>query len=203
MRTRRLAGLVLGWVFAAGLPLGAATAEIPAGTRFMIELRDKLEAKKVKRGKKFEARTVEPLRALDGSFIDAGAKLKGRVSYADDDRLLLRFEEIDTRRGKAPIVASVSGVHGEKGLKPSIGKEGEIRVEEHRGRNAAIGAAVLGGIGAAVGGAKAGGKGAAIGAGTGAAAGAAVGATAGDRDLVLDKGTRLELVLDRPLVVRR
>jgi len=198
----RLSALAAGVALAA-TPGPAAQLEVAPGTRFMVELRDKLEARKAKKGKKFEARTVEPLRAADGSMIDTGAKLKGRVSYADHDKLMLRFEEIDTRRAKSPLVASVVGVHGERDVQRTVGKEGEIRADSDRGRNAAIGAAVLGGVGAAVGGARAGGKGAAIGAGSGAAAGAAIGAASGGRDLVLDKGTRLELVLERPLVVRR
>src|ERR1019366_173183 len=64
-------------------------AEIPAGTRFMVELRDKIDAGRAKRGKKFEARTLEALQALDGRIIPAGAKLKGRVGYAEGNRLML------------------------------------------------------------------------------------------------------------------
>ncbi len=179
----------------------AAQSEVPAGTRFLVELRDKLEAKKIKRGKEFEARTIEALRAGDGSYIPAGARLKGRVSSADDNKLLLRFEQIDTGRGKAPIVARVIGVMNEKDVRKKAGDEGEIHASGGRGKTAAIGAAVGAGIGAAVGASQAGGKGAAIGAGTGAGAGALIGAAAGGKDLVLEKGTRIELELDRPLVV--
>ncbi|MBI1955415.1 MAG: hypothetical protein HYS38_03380, partial [Acidobacteria bacterium] len=68
------------------LPPALASSEIPSGTRFLVELRDKLEAGKIKRGKKFEARTLEALEASDGSMIPAGAKLKGRVSYAEDNK---------------------------------------------------------------------------------------------------------------------
>lgn len=189
------------------LPLAALTwsavaaSEIPAGTRFLVELRDKLEAPKVKRGKKFEARTLEALRADDGRIIAAGAKLKGRVTHAEHNRLLLRFEEINTGRGKRPVVATVAGVVGEKDVRRTANDEGEIRADGNRGRNAAIGAAVAGGIGAAIGGARAGAKGAGIGAGAGAATGAAIGAASGGRDLVLDKGTRIEVLLDRPLTL--
>jgi hypothetical protein len=146
---------------------------------------------------------VEALRASDGSFIRAGAKLKGRVSYASDSRMILRFEEIDTGRGKVPVVASVVGVSGEKDIRRDVGSEGEIRADGDRGRNAAIGAAIVGGIGAAIGASQAGGKGAAMGAGAGAATGAAVGAASGGKDLVLREGTRIELALDRPLAFER
>ncbi len=179
-----------------------AQSEVPAGTRFLVELRDRLEAKKVKPGKKFEARTLEALRAADGRTINARAKLKGRVSHVEHNKMMLRFEEIDTGRGKEPIVANVQRVMGEKDVRAKS-SEGEIQASGHRGRDAAIGAAVLGGIGAAIGAKEGGGKGAAIGAGAGAGAGGLIGAAAGGKDLVLMEGTRIELELDRPLTLRR
>lgn len=184
------------------VPPGAlADSEVAAGTRFLVELQDKLEASKVKRGKKFEARTIEVLRASDGRWIPAGAKLKGQVTYVEDNKMMLRFERIETRRGKLPIVASVVQIQDEKDVKKSPGEEGEIQASGGRGKSATIGAIVGGGVGAAIGAKQGGGKGAAIGAGTGAAAGALIGAAAGGKDLVLHEGTRLELQLDRPLVV--
>jgi hypothetical protein len=184
----------------AAAPISAQPfGEIPAGTRIAVELKKKLDARKVKPGKSFEARTVEALVASDGSVLRAGAKLKGRVWSADDDRLLLRFERIEDHGKKIPLVATVSRVIGERDVEAETGPEGEIRAEGHRGRNAAIGALVTGGLGAALGGAQAGRKGAAIGGGAGAATGAAIGAATGGGNLVLREGTRLELRLERPL----
>jgi len=182
-----------------GLPALPA-AEIPAGTRFLVELRDKLEAKKIKVGKKFEARTLEALRATDGGIISAGAKLKGRVSFVEYNKMVLRFERIETGREKLPIVATVTGAVGEREVRKKAGEEGEIHASGSRAKAAVAGAAVGAGVGAAVGASQAGKKGAAIGTGIGAAAGGVVGALIGSRDLVLQKGTRLELELDRPLV---
>ena len=65
-------------------PAWPAQSEIPAGTRFIVELRKTLEARKVKPGKSFEARTAEALKASDGSLIRAGAKLNGPESHATD-----------------------------------------------------------------------------------------------------------------------
>ncbi len=180
--------------------LGRAQSEIPAGTKFMVELRDKLEPKKIKVGKKFDARTLEALHATDGSWIEADAKLKGRVSYVDGNRVVLRFEKLDTRRGWVPIVATVTGTVGERNLK--VGNEGEVKASTGRGKSAAIGAAVGAGVGAAVGASQAGGKGAAIGAAVGAGTGAVLGAAAGGREPVIHEGARLELTLDRPLVFK-
>lgn len=135
------------------LPLAAVQwqSEVLAGTRFMVELRDRLEGKKHRPGKRFDARTLEALRVTDGSVIAAGAKFHGRVAYAEDNKMILRFEEIDTRRGWVPIVATVTGAIGEKHVKNTAGREGEL-------------------------------------------------SASGGRDLVLEKGARIELVLDRPLV---
>ncbi len=202
MKTRLfacMAVLVAVFGFAAHPAWAVVQSEVPAGTRFLVELRDTLKAEKVKRGKKFEARTLEALPTADGRIIPAGAKLKGKVSYADDNELMLRFEEIQFDGQKQPIVASVLGVVGEKGVKSKVGKEGEIEGKGSRGKSAAIGAAVGGGIGTAVGVTKGSSKDTAIAAGSGAALGALIGAAAGGRDLVLDKGTRIELQLDRPL----
>jgi hypothetical protein len=174
--------------------------EVPAGTRFLVELRTKLDAKKVKPGKKFSARTLEAVHTTDGSFLPPGATLKGRVAHAEKRGLLLRFESIKAGRKSVPIIATVVGVLGEKRVKSKTDREGEIEAKGGRGENAAIGAAIGAGAGAAVGAATAGGaKGTAIGAGIGAGAGALIGASSGGSSLVLHKGTRLELELDRPL----
>lgn len=201
MKTRLflVAGLLAVFGFAAHPASAAVQSEVPAGTRFLVEMRDTLKAEKVKRGKKFEARTLEALPTADGRIIPAGAKLKGKVSYADDNELMLRFEEIRFAGQKQPIVASVLGVVGEKGVKSKVGKEGEIEGKGSRGKRAAIGAAVGGGIGTAVGVTKGGSRDTAIAAGSGAALGALIGAVAGGPELVLDKGTRIQLRLDRPL----
>ena len=99
-----------------------------------------------------------------------------------------------------PIVSTVVDILGEKDVRKKAGEEGEIRASGGRGKGAASGTLVGAGAGAAVGASRAGEKGAAIGACAGAVTGALIGAAAGGKDLVLDKGTRIELQLDRPLV---
>jgi hypothetical protein len=197
-----LCGLTLAALVLSAPRTSFAATEVKAGTRFLVELRNKLDAKKVKVGKKFEVRTLEAIQAEDGSYIPAGAKLKGRVSYVEVNKLSLRFERIETGREKLPVVAHVVGVVGEKGVKKEAGKEGEVEASKGRARGAVTGAAIGAGVGAGVGAATGGGKGAGIGAGVGAAAGGVIGALTGTRDLVLDKGSRLEIELDRPLLLQ-
>ena len=176
-------------------------SEVPAGTRFMVELRDKLDATRAKTGKKFEARTLEALETRDGRIIPAGAKIKGRVSYAESGRLMLNFREIEAHHESFPIVATIVQVRDERDVRVDPGREGEIDAVTHRGRDAAIAAGVAAGIGVSAGAAKAGGEGAAIGGGVGAAVGALAGAAKGSGELVLHDGTRLELQLDRALII--
>ncbi len=195
------AACLVAWLPA--LQAQTAESEVPAGTRFVVELRDKLDARKVHQGRRFDARTVEALRAADGNVIEPGAKVKGRVSYVKHNKMILQFEEIETRHGTVPLVATVTGVLGEKDVKQTTDSEGEIKAKGGRGKSAGIGAVVGAGVGAAVGAVEGGGKGAAIGAGAGGAGGALIGAAAGGRDLVLEKHSRLELSLDRPLLFPR
>ena len=167
------------------MPALAASPQIPAGARFLVELRDKLEAGKIKRGKKFETRTPDVLETTDGRIIPPDTKVEGRVSYIQGNKMVLRFERIETRWGKLPVTASVVGVFDEHGDNQRVDDESAIQVKQSRGKDAALGVLAEGGIGEDA----------------GALAGALVGRTAGGSSLVIEKGTRLQLRLDRPLVV--
>jgi hypothetical protein len=175
---------------------------IPEGTRFIVKLDDTLDTRKIQPGKHFKAKLAEDLVAPNGSIIPAGKKIKAHVSDIDrglHGRIVISFDEIETRHGWRPLVASVSDVPGEKGVKP-VGPEGEIERKGHDNKRMIETAAVGAAVGAAAGAAGGGGKGAGI----GAAAGAGLGVGAAlliDRDLKLDKGQQLELRLDRPLQV--
>ncbi len=181
---------------------GAPNA-IPEGTRFMTVLDDKLDTKKIKEGKTFKMKLAEDLTAPNGEVIPRGKKIKGHVSSIDRGfrgRVLLSFDQIETKHGWVPLIASVSGVPGEHGVDQNIGSEGEIQKRGTDKRRAAESAAIGAAVGAAAGAAAGGGKGAVI----GAAAGGVLGGGAGiltDRDMVLNKGTQIELVLDRQLQV--
>ncbi len=177
---------------------------IPEGQTFLIRLDDKLDTAKLKAGKRFSAKLAEDLQAPNGATIRRGAKIRGHVSSVEQGihaRMLLSFDEIDTRHGKMPLIATVTGVPGEKAAKPPD-SEGEIEKRGMNKRREAEAIAVGAGIGATAGAAKGGGKGAGIGAGAGAAAGALAGFLT-DRNITLNKGTTLEVRLDHPLQVPR
>jgi hypothetical protein len=176
---------------------------IPDGTRMVVVLQDKLETNKIHQGKHFTAKLAEDLVAPDGSSIPAGKKVHGHVSEVSGGmrgKMLLSFDEIETRHGWRPFSATVIGLPSEHGVKTS-GDEGEIQKTTSKKR---VAETTLGGaaVGAATGAAAGGAHGAIIGAGAGAAVGAGAGLLT-DRNLKLDKKTQLEVRLDRPLQVPR
>lgn len=174
---------------------------IPDGTRFIVRLDDKLETKKLQQGKKFQAKLAEDLVAPNGETIPRGKKIKGHVSSVDrglHGRVLLAFDEIETRHGWMPLVATITDIPGDHAYKTS--NEGEVERKGADKKRTIEAVAVGAGVGAAAGAAAGGGKGAIIGAGVGGLGGGVVGMLTG-RDFKLDKGQQLELRLDRPLQV--
>jgi hypothetical protein len=176
---------------------------IPQGSILLIQLTDRLDTHSVKAGDHFHARLAEAVSTANGMTLDQGRKIKGHISAVDPGlrtRLLLSFDEIETAHGWAPLIATVTGVPGEHGLR-QVGEEGEIgrkgMTKEEIAEAVIIGASE----GAAKGIHEGDKKAAAQGAGTGAANGA-YNAFASGHDVVLDKGTALEVRLDRNLTLR-
>jgi len=101
---------------------------VPQGTIFLIQLSDQLDTRTVKAGNHFHARLAESLVTADGRTIESGKKIKGHVSAVEPGlrtRMILSFDEIETATGWVPLIATVTGVPGEHGLR-QIGEEGEI-----------------------------------------------------------------------------
>ncbi|MGZ4731214.1 MAG: hypothetical protein ACXVZH_03650 [Terriglobales bacterium] len=156
---------------------------IPYGTTFLIRLEDKLDVSRIQPGKRFKAKLAEDLMEPDESMILRGSKIRGHVSDVGNGfhpRLLLSFDEIETQRGWAPLMATIIDVPDEHGL--TTRAEGEI---ERQGQG---------------GGAHRDPDSDGIGSKAGAAAGV-VQAIFSDHRLQLQKGTMLEVRLDRPLQV--
>jgi len=172
------------------------------GTVCLIQLADRLDTRMVKAGDHFHARLAEPLMTADGTTLEAGRKITGHVSAVEPGltrRLLLSFDEIETPRGWMPLIATVTGVPGEHGLK-QIGDEGEIGRKAMTKEQIAEAVVVGAGEGAAEGARNGGKRGAATGAGSGAAD-SALSAFESSHDLALEKGTALEIRLDRNLMI--
>jgi len=178
---------------------------VPNGTHFLVGLNDEVNTAKDRVNKKFEVKTLEPLESTNGSVIPPGARIRGHISRIEPAaatghaRIWLTFDNIDTHHGRIPLVAFVSSVPGEFSVKPGESREGEIEARTSTGTRdleAAAGGAAMG--------AKAGAS--ATHSGKGTVEGAAKGGLAGflassgfGQELDLRKGTKLDLVLDRPL----
>lgn len=187
-----------------GSPLGGY--EVPAGTTFLIGLEDKLSTRNSKPGRRFKAKTLEPLTTAEGILVPPGAEVRGHVDKVERAgltgraRLWLTFDDIKFGGGRMPLIAEVTDTPGQRSIKAE--QEGDIESRKDRGARQAEAAAAGAAIGAAAGAAAHGGKGAAVGAAVGAAGGFI--ATSGyGEDLTLAKNTKLELTLDRPLYVGR
>ena len=157
---------------------------IADGTTFLIRLEDKLDVSSVQPGKRFKAKLEEDMIGPDETMILHGSRVRGHVSAVGNGfhpHLLLSFDEIETQHGWAPLMATISAVPGEHGLR--IGDEGEIEREGQGGSERHD--PDSDGIGSTA----------------GAAAGV-VRAIFSDHRLQLQKGTILEVRLDRPLQVR-
>lgn len=197
-------GSTIGQSGNSGQIYGAPPNAIPDGTRFIIKLKDTLDTKKMEQGKHFKAELREDLTTPSGLLIPRGRSVKGHVGTFEHgftgSKMQLALDEIETRNGWVPLIGTVTGVPGDPSIK-ATGEEGEVYRKGPNKRkvvtNAAIGAAVGAASGAAIGGHK----GAAVGAIAGAGLGTGTSLLFKGGEMKLDKGTQLEVRLDRDLVV--
>lgn len=203
-----LAGTCPGLLAAAPNAGTLPPSTVASGTRFLVRLENKLSTRKDKAGKKFKAKTLEPLATADGTVLPPGAEVRGHISRIEPGgltgraRLWLSFDEIKTPWGKEPLIADVASVPGEHSVKAGDSREGEIEARTSKGTRELEAAAAGAAIGAVAGAVVKGGKGAGIGAAIGGAGGFLVASGYG-QELELQKGTKLELELARPLYLAR
>jgi hypothetical protein len=181
---------------------------VPSGTRFLIALQDKLSTKDDRAGKRFRAITLEALTSADGSVLAPGAEIQAHIDKVEPAdkmgraRLWLTFDDIQTRAGRRPLVAQLIDAPGVHSVRVVFDHEGEIVAggSERKREEEAVAMAAL--AGAAPGVVARNPKEAAIGAGI--AAVTAFMATSGmGQELTIEKDTKLELALARPLPLRR
>lgn len=185
----------------------ADTFIIPEGTRIYLQLNNSVSTNSSREGDPFKAIVTEPVYVGDRMMIPKGSVVNGSISHIlRPGRLLkgkaaltLLFQSINIPgHGELPIVASLAGVDGE-GNK-GISTEGTIKGEGAEGRDAGrvLTPSIVGaGIGILAGGAK----GAGVGAGVGAAIGLATVFSSHGKDIVMKRGSSLDINLDKPLSV--
>ena len=174
---------------------------IPKGTVIPIQLIAKLNTKTLKEGDGVYGMTVFPITVNNEIVIPVGSNIKGKVTQVQRPgkikgkaALALSFQTLILPSGSTiPLFASLAG--SSEARSTAEGKlEGDSSVGEDAATVAKV-AAVPTGVGAIVNGSR----GARVGMGVGAAAGLATVLLTRGKDLVLDRGTTLEIVLDRPL----
>jgi len=187
----------------ASVPVGPPNA-VPEGTRFIIKLKDTLDTRTLQPGQHFGAELREDLVTPSGLLIPKGRGVRGHVATFERGftgaRIMFGLDEMDTRHGWVPLIATVTGVPGDPSIK-STGQEGEITQKGPDKKRMITNAAIGAGVGAAAGAAAGGSKGAAIGAAAGAGLGTGTSFFFKGSDLKLNKGTQLEVRLDRDLAV--
>jgi hypothetical protein len=180
-------------------PPAPTTFTLAAGTRMALAAADTISTRHAKAGDAFTATVSEDVRDAAGHVvIPAGATVSGTITAADPrpnprspGRLELHVTSVTVRGTSYPVEATVASMD---------------TVEQGRGVTGADAAKV--GAGAAAG-AIAGkllgkdAKGAVIGGAVGAAAGAAAARASRDIDIVLPKGAKVTITLDKPLTVKR
>ncbi|MGA8220935.1 MAG: hypothetical protein WB780_04715 [Candidatus Acidiferrales bacterium] len=181
---------------------------VPAGTRFLVGLGETLSTKEDKAGKRFVARTLEPLAAADGSTLAVGTEVRGHIDKVEAAgktgraKLWLTFDDIHMPAGWKPLVAELIDAPGVHSIRVMYDHEGEIVVPSSKRQQEEEAVALAALAGAAPGVVSRNSKEAAIGAGIGAVT--AFMATSGlGQELTIEKDTKLELVLGRPLAIRR
>jgi hypothetical protein len=177
-----------------------------SGTRFLVALDDTLNTKEDKAGKKFEVTTLEPVVTADGRIVPAGAEIRGHIDKVETahqtgrGRLWLTFDDIKTPNGWVPIVAVVSDVPGVHSVRVDYRREGEIEARTSNHQEEAEAAAAGAFVGASAGVVNRNAKEAALGGAAGAAAAFMVASGIG-QDVTIEKKTKLELTLDRPIYI--
>lgn len=181
---------------------------VGAGTRFLALLEDPLNTQNAKAGDRFRARTIEPIPVLDGSVIAPGLEIVGHVDKveaahkAGRAQMWLTFDEIRMPSAWVPLIADLSDLPGIHSVQVDHNREGEIKATSSSRQTQAEAAAAGAVAGAATGVAARRGQDAAIGAATGAATAFMVASGLG-QEFTLEKNTKMELILDRPLYTKR
>jgi hypothetical protein len=182
----------------------ASPDAVPQGTRFILKLQDALDTHNLEPGQHFQAELTQDLVTPSGLTIPKGGLVRAHVATFERGytgaRLMLAMDDIETPLGWVPLIATFTGIPGDPSIK-STGQEGEIMQRGPDKKRIITNAAIGAGIGAATGAAAGGGKGAIAGAVAGAGLGTTTGFLMKGSDLKLDKGTNLEVRLDRDLMV--
>jgi hypothetical protein len=189
-------------ILAALLQQPSEPVVVPAGTVIPVSLTSRVTTKHAKDGDGVYGKTVFPITINNKIVIPEGSNLRGKITQIQRPgrvrgkaELTLTFQTLVLPNGTTlPIYTSLASAGGAGERKGEATVQGDSSKGEDAktvGTTAAEGA-LIGVIADR-------GRGAAIGGGIGAAAGTAAVLLTRGKDLVLEPGTTVEVVLDRPL----
>jgi hypothetical protein len=179
-----------------------------AGSRFLVTLETRISTKQDKVGKAFLARTIDPIALEDGTLLPPGTPIRGHISKVhpaetiDKARIWLTFDQIKTPAGWVPLAANLIDAPDAQKLRVLFDHEGAIERAPVKREDEVLAALAAAMSGAAPGVAAKNSKDAATGAAEAAAE--AFMATSGmGQEITLDQNTKLQLVIARPIHLRR
>jgi hypothetical protein len=178
------------------------------GTRFLVSLQTTISTKEDKAGKRFLARTLEPIATAEGTTLPRGTQVRGHIDKIQSAgkvgraRLWLTFDEIHVSTGWVPLVADLIDAPGVHSIRVLYDREGEIRAAQTKQEDIAFAAAEAAFVGAEPGIVAKNKQDAAMGAAVSAATAFMITSGLG-QELTLPQNLKLELVLQRPLYVGR
>jgi hypothetical protein len=176
---------------------------VPAGTAIPVKLLNRLSTKDAKDGDSIYAQTTFPITENNEIVIPVGSYVRGKVldvarpgRVKGKGEMTISFQSLTLPTGATVALYGTLGSVG--GIATRKGETG-VQGDGSKGQDAGT-VLTTTGEGAALGGlAGRSAKGVGIGAAAGAAAGVAGVLLSRGKDLVLEPGTTLEVVLDRPL----
>lgn len=177
---------------------------VPAGTAIPVTLMSRITTKNAKDGDGIYAKTIFPITVNNKVVIPEGAHVRGKIievvrpgRVKGKGELTLSFQTLVLPSGLTiPIYTSLGGVGGAGERKGEATVQGESTKGEDAGKigSTAATGAIIGALGG-----RNRGKGAVGGAAGGAVIGAAGVLLSRGKDLVIEPGTTLEIILDRPI----
>lgn len=182
-----------------------AELTIPAGTKVPLALKQAISTKSAKEGDAVYAETTFPVVMNGRVLVPAGTYVQGTINHVQRAgrikgraEVLMHFTTLIYPSGYTVMLPG--SVENAPGVDKATVKdeEGTIRGDSQTGEKVGT-VATTAGTGAVVGGLSHGGKGAAIGAGIGGAVGSAIALLSRGNDVVLDAGTSVEMVIQRPV----
>jgi hypothetical protein len=194
------------FLFLSPISEAATDTVLPEGTRITLQLNNTLSTKSNNEGDAFSAVVTMPVYLGNQMVIPKGSAVNGSISrilrpgrFKGKAIMNLLFQSISIPgRGQLAIVATLVRVDadGNRGIR----SEGRIEGEGSTGSDAGkVVAPTIAGAG--IGTLAGGGKGAGIGAGVGAAIGLATVFASRGKDIEVQRGSSLDILLDRALII--